>query len=140
MLHFNRDLKRKNYSLSWWENRINKIKKKQDSNDQQEVKMYNRLLNKIFALAIETARYDSTLETIQQKMLCYDICILVYPSYALPYYQQMHNSIALGDKNKSLDYLEKLLATGYEKKELKFDTIILENIQNSDRFKELIKE
>ena len=140
LLHFNRDLKRKNYSLSWWENRINKIKKKQDSNDQQEVKMYNRLLNKIFALAIETARYDSTLETIQQKMLCYDICILVYPSYALPYYQQMHNSIALGDKNKSLDYLEKLLATGYEKKELKFDTIILENIQNSDRFKELIKE
>jgi len=136
---FDRDLERKKYALNWWENRINKLKKKQDSSDKQELKMYKRLRYKIFAHAIETARYDSTIKTTEQSMFCYDICILVYPSYALPYYMQMQYALELGDQNKSLDYLEKLLATGYDKSEIILDINVLDSIQDTDRFKELMK-
>ena len=138
-LKFDKDLERKKYTLNWWENRINKLKKKQDSSDKQELKMYKRLRYKIFAHAIETARYDSTIKTKQQSMFCYDICILVYPTYALSYYMQMKYALELGDQNKSLDYLEKLLASGYDKTEVILDINVLEFLQDTDRFKELMK-
>lgn len=102
--------------------------------------MYNRLLYKIFAHAIETARYDDTLKTLEQNMFCYDICILVYPTYVLPYYKQMQYAIDLDDKRKSLDYLEKLIATGFDKNEITFDANVLTAIQNTDRFKELMNQ
>lgn len=137
---FDKDLEKKNYALNWWENKIGKLKKKEVSDDLQESKMYKRLLYKIFAHAIETARYDNTLTTIQQRMLCYDICILVYPTYALPYYRQIQYSIAIGEKDESLDYLEKLLATGIELKELNLNENVLESLKDNDRFKELMKE
>jgi len=139
-LQFDKDLEKKNISLNWWENRIGRLKKKEVSNDLQESKMYKRLLYKIFAHAIETARYDNTLTTIQQRMLCYDICILVYPTYPLPYYRQIQYSIAIGEKDKSLDYLEKLLTTGIDKKELDLHENVLESLKDNDRFKELMKE
>lgn len=139
-LQFDKDLEKKNYSLSWWENKIGKLKKKETSEDQQESKMYKRLLYKIFAHAIETARYDKTLTSIEQRMLCYDICILVYPNYALPYYRQIQYSNAIDQKDKALDYLEKLLATGIDKNEVNLDITVLESLQETDRFKELMKE
>lgn len=137
---FDKDLDRKKYGIAWWDNRINKLKKKQASSDKQELKMYKRLLYKIFAHAIETARYDNTIKTIEQNMFCYDICILVYPAYVLPYYKQMQNAADLGDKNKSLDYLEKLLASGYDKNEIRLDTKILKAIGDTNRFKELMNQ
>ena len=139
LFQFDKDLGGKNYSLNWWENRIAKLKKKEVSDDQQEVKMYKRMLYKIFANAIEKVRFDKTLKTVQQKMLCYDICILVYPAYTLPYYQQMQLLNSIGEKDKSLDYLEKLLATGIAKKEVSLDSNVLESIRDTDRFKELMK-
>lgn len=139
-LQFDKDLEKKNYSLNWWENRINKLKKKEISDDLQESKMYKRLLYKIFAHAIETARYDNSLSTIQQRMLCYDICILVYPTYALPYYRQIQYSMAIGEKDKSLDYLEKLLASGIDKKEVNLHENVLEGLKDNERFKDLMKE
>ena len=139
-LQFDKDLEKKNYSLNWWENRINKLKKKEVSDNLQESKMYKRLLYKIFAHAIETARYDNTLTTIQQRMLCYDICILVYPTYALPYYRQIQYLIAIGEKDKSLDYLEKLLASGIDIKEVNLHDNVLESLKDNDRFKDLMKE
>ena len=91
--------------MNWWGNKIEQLKKKEDSEDRQESKMYKRLLYKIFAHAIETVRYDNSIKTIQQSMFCYDICILVYPDYALPYCRQIQYSNAIGEKDKSLDYL-----------------------------------
>jgi len=136
---FNKDIDKKKYSLNWWEKNIDKLKKKEISQDWQESKMYKRLLYKIFAHAIETARFDNTLNTVQQRMFCYDLCILVYPTYVLPYYKQMLYSIETGQKEKSLDYLEKLLATGIDKKEVKLEATILESLRNSQRFIELMK-
>ena len=102
--------------------------------------MYNRLLYKIFARAIETAKYEQSLSSIQQKMLCYDICILVYPSYYPAYFKQIGYTHALGQEDKLFEYLEKLMKNGYDKNKLTLDKSIYENIKNTDRYHQLMTE
>lgn len=135
---FNVDINKKSYHLGWWENRIDKLKKKRGSDSQMETTMYNRVLYKIFAHAIETANYDSSIKNINQKMFCYDICILIYPAYALPYIKQIENAVELEKPDLAIDYLEKLLNTGFDEKERLLKNESIKTLQNMDGFKKLL--
>ncbi len=137
---FSLDINKRSYHLGWWENRIEKLKKKTVSDSPMEQTMYNRLLYKIFAHAIETANHDSSIKNINQKIFCYDICILINPKYALPYIKKIENAVQIGEPDLALDYLEKLLDTGYDNKELLQNNVSLKTLENNDRFKKLMSE
>ncbi|MGB5323682.1 hypothetical protein [Lutimonas sp.] len=135
---FNTDINKKSYNLGWWENRIEKLKKKLESDSYMEQTMYKRLLYKLFAHGIETANYDTSIKNIEQKMFCYDICMLIYPAYALPYIKQIENAVALGKSDLAIDYLEKLLNTGFDEKERILKNESIKTLENMDRFKKLM--
>lgn len=137
---FNKALDQHNYKLTWWKKKISHLKKKEISADSLTSKMYRRLGYKIFAKAFETARYDSSIQSIEQRMFCYDVCILVYPTYALSYHKQMEYAMQLGDKERTLNYLEKLMASGYDKNDINLDSTIIEFLQDSERFKLLMQQ
>lgn len=135
---FNTDINKKSYNPGWWENRIEKLKKKLESDSYMEQTMYKRLLYKLFAHGIETANYDTSIKNTEQKMFCYDICILIYPAYALPYIKQIENAVALGKSDLAIDYLEKLLNTGFDEKERILKNESIKTLENMDRFKKLM--
>ncbi len=135
---FNADLNKKSYHPGWWENRIEKLKKKMASGSQMERTMYKRLLYKVFAHGIETANYDTSIKNIEQKMFCYDICILIYPAYALPYIKQIENAVDLEKPDLAIDYLEKLLNTGFDDKELLLKNESIKTLENMEHFKNLM--
>lgn len=135
---FNTDINKKSYNLGWWENRIEKLTKKLESDSYMEQTMYKRLLYKVFAHAIETVNHDPSIKNIEQKMFCYDICMLIYPAYALPYIKQIENAVALGKSDLAIDYLEKLLNTGFDNKELLLKNESIKTLENMDRFKKLM--
>ncbi len=135
---FNADLNKKSYHLGWWENRIEKLKKKMESGSQMERTMYKRLLYKVFAHGIETANYDTSIKNVEQKMFCYDICILIYPAYALPYIKQIENAVDLEKPDLAIDYLEKLLNTGFDDKELLLKNESIKTLENMEQFKNLM--
>jgi len=135
---FNTDINKKSYHLGWWENRIEKLKKKMESDSHMEQTMYKRLLYKVFAHAIETVNHDPSIKNIEQKMFCYDICMLIYPSYALPYIKQIENAVAMKKPDLGLDYLEKLLNTGFDEKERLLKNESIMTLENMDRFKKLM--
>ena len=135
---FNIDINKKSYHLGWWENRIEKLKKKMESDSHMEQTMHKRLLYKVFAHAIETVNHDPSIKNIEQKMFCYDICMLIYPSYALPYIKQIENAVALEKPDLGLDYLEKLLNTGFDEKERLLKNESIKTLETMDRFKKLM--
>lgn len=137
---FNHALDEQTYHLNWWEHKISKLKKKEATADPLSSKMYKRLLYKIYAHAIETARYDSSIETIEQRIFCYDICILVYPAYSFPYHIQMQHALQLKNKEQALDYLEKMIVSGVERNTIKLDSSMITFLQDSDRFKTLMED
>ncbi len=109
-----------------------------ESDSHMEQTMYRRLLYKVFAHAIETVNHDPSIKNIAQKMFCYDICILIYPSYALPYIKQIENAVAMEKSDLGLDYLEKLLNTGFDEQEGLLKNESIKALENMDRFKKLM--
>ena len=135
---FSIDMNKKSYQMGWWQNRIVKLQKKANSDSHLEQIMYKRLLYKIFAHAIETAGYESNKLSISQKMFCYDVCIEVYPSYGYPYIKQIEQCVILGKPEAALDYLERLLESGFDKKELLLNNESVKSLENNERFQKLI--
>ena len=78
--------------------------------------MHERLKYKIFAHALETARFRTLPDAYAQQEYCYDLCILVYPSYYYPYFRQMELALEQGDKQKALDHARRMIENGYTDK------------------------
>lgn len=134
---FNKDYAAKKKNLKWWKNEISKLNKRTEITTGQELKMLNRLLYKIYALAIETVAVEGV-QNIDQAIFCYDICILIYPNYPPPYFKQIENYIQKNDISKSLDYLEELLNTGFDNIELIKKNPAFETLKVNKRFVGLI--
>lgn len=137
---FGSDLEKKSYNLAWWNNHIEKLKKKQESKSKMEQKMYKRLLYRLYAHAIETVNYTDQIKTLEQRMFCYDLCIFIYPGNPVPYLRQIGIAMALDKPDLALDYLEKLLESGYENRDYILDNLPLQALQNNDRFEKLMKQ
>ncbi len=138
---FGSDIEKKSYGLGWWKNRIEKLKKKQESTTSiMEQKMYTRLLYRLYAYAIETVNYTDQIKTLEQRMFCYDLCILIYPGYHTPYLRQIGIAVALDKPDLALDYLETLLNSGYSNMEFLLNNLPVHALQNNNRFKKLMEQ
>ena len=136
---FYNDLEQKNKNLKWWNSEITKLHKKIEKADSNEKKMLNRLLYKIFAMAIEAPK-KGNYKNISEAIFCYDLCIFIYPKYSRPYFEQIKNFIQSNDKDMALKYLEKLINTGYDNYSSIEENKAFESLRNTDRYKELIIE
>ena len=110
---FNTDFDKKTKNTKWWASEISKLQKKKDNAAGLEKKMLKRIMNKIFALSIETVSLEGVVN-INQSILCYDICILTYPKHQYSYFKQIENYLKINDEDSALDYLEKLILNGYD--------------------------
>jgi len=136
---FKNDITKKNINFKWWKSEINKLKKEEKTARPNKKKMLYRLLYKVFALAIETVNVGKGVENSNQATFCYDLCILVYPKYHFPYFKQIENHINENDVSKALNYLEKLINSGYNDINAIKNNKMFESLKSNDRFIELIK-
>ncbi|BAO74288.1 hypothetical protein [Winogradskyella sp. PG-2] len=113
---FANDLTKKNKNLKWWTSRVNKLTKEEAKSTILKKKMIRCLLFKVYALAIESAKYGSASNDKDKSIFCYDICMLLYPDYSFLYFEQIENYIDKNDINSALNYVEKLLNSGYKNK------------------------
>jgi len=137
---FTIDFERSKMNKKWWSSKINKIHKELETANSAEKKMYKRLLYKIFAHAIETAGIGNRIQNTNQSILCYEICILIYPKYPLPYFKQVENYLVLNDEKTALNYLEKLIDHGFTNRN-RIDNIKgIDKLKKNDRFDEIMKQ
>ncbi len=137
---FTKDFERSKMNKKWWSSKINKIRKELETSSQTEKKMYNRLLYKIFAHAIETAGIGNRIQDTNQSILCYEICILIYPKYPLPYLKQIENYLVSNDEKTALNYLEKLINHGFTNRN-RIDSIKgIDKLKKNDRFEEILNQ
>lgn len=136
----NKDIENNSLDLDWWGNHIEKLKKKQTSKSIMAQKMYKRFLYRLYAHAIESVNYTDNENSIEQQMFCYDLCILIYPKYPVPYIKQIELFIAQNKTEEALDNLEKLLNSGYNNKEYLLGNSTIQTLKNNDRFKILLNQ
>ncbi len=136
---FANDLDKKKKNLKWWIAELGKLKSEQKDANSYKSKMINRLLYNTFSMAIEKTIINSESISKENLIFCFDICILVYPKYHFPYFKQVENYLSINDQSKALDYLEKLLKTGYSNIDLIKKEKTFQLLKNNERFKKLIK-
>jgi len=132
------DIEKANPKLKWWDSEINKLKKQEKTSDNNKKKMLNRLQYKIFATAIEKVNLGEVVKNSYQAIFCYDICILVYPSYYFPYFKQIENYIKQNNEDMAIHYLERMLNSGYDDLNAIREYKAFEGLKNNERFKALI--
>jgi hypothetical protein len=137
---FNSDFNRKTrIDLKWWKSELRKIKNKMVTANAAKKKMYKRLLYKIFAMAIETVSLTNKVEHIDQSVFCYNVCILIYPKNPGPYFKQIENFINKNDETTALNYLEKLIKSGYKNFNAIKDYKPFKTLKNKRKFIELLE-
>ncbi len=114
---FSEDLKRKTADSDWWKTKIEGLKKELVKASDSRKKMLNRLLYKIYAMAIEKVSVGDGVKHINQSILCYDICLQVYPNYYFLYFKQMENYMNKNDDDMVMLYLKKMIDEGYSNME-----------------------
>ena len=136
---FSEDLNRKTTDLEWWKAKIEGLKKEKLKVNDNRKKMLNRLLYKIYAMAIEKVSVGDRVEHIDQSVLCYDICLLVYPKYYFLYFKQMENYMNKNDDDMVMLYLEKMIGQGYTNMEIVKNHKSFLKYSDDKRFLELLR-
>ena len=131
------DLKKKKPKIKWWSIAINKLERK-DSNSFKQ-KMINRLLFKIYAMAFESVNVQMITENIDHAIFCYDICLTIYPKNSNLYFKQAENYILKEKPEQALDYLEKLINSGYSNIKAIKENKTFESLKTNARFVKLTK-
>ena len=134
------DIDKANPRLKWWESEINKLKKQENASDNNKKDMLSRLQYKIFATAIEEVNLREVVKYSNQAIFCYDICILIYPSYYFPYFKQIENYIKQNNEEMAIHYLERLLNSGYDDLNAIREYKDFDGLKNNERFKELVNK
>ena len=137
---FTNDLTKKNVNLKWWESQISKLKKEEKKASFSKSKMIQRLLYKVYAMAIESANYGNSSAIADKTIFCYDICIVIYPNYPFLYFKQIENFIRKNDPDNALNYVEKLLNSGYKNKKAILQNNAFESLKIHNRFIALTKD
>jgi len=134
---FYTDIDKANPKLKWWESEINKLKKQEKSSDHNKKNMLNRLEYKMFAMAIEEVNLGEVDKYSNQAIFCYDICILIYPSYYFPYFKQIENYIKQNNDEMAIHYVERLIDSGYDDLNAIREYKEFDGLKYNERFKEL---
>ena len=100
--------------------------------------MLSRLQYKIFATAIEEVNLQEVVKYPNQVIFCYDICIVIYPGYYLPYFKQIENYIKQNNEDMAIQYLERMLNSGYDNINAIREYKAFSGLKNNERFKALI--
>jgi len=137
---FRNDLKKKKVSLKWWESKINKLKKEETEASVEKKKMIYRLQVKIYAMIIESARLKSTYMQPDKLIFSYDICILINPKYPFLYFKQIENHINRNDITNAVNYVEKLLNSGYKNKKKILNNKDFDVLKSNERFLTLTQD
>ena len=137
---FSTDFDRSKLNQKWWRSKIAKLHKELDNANPTEKKMLSRLLYKVFAHAIETASIGNRVQNTNQSIICYEICIMIYPKYPLPYFKQIENYVYLHDEETALNYLEKLIETGYTDINTINKNDALNSLKGNDKYTGLINK
>lgn len=137
---FKNELTKKNTNLKWWEAQISKLKKEEKNASFSKNKMIHRLLYKVYAMAIESANYGNASAITDKTIYCYDICILIYPEYPFLYFKQIENFIRKNDPDNAVNYVEKLLNSGYKNKKAILQNKAFESLKINNRFIALTKD
>ena len=133
-------LNRSKLNQKWWRSKISKLHKEFDKASPTEKKMLSRLLYKVFAHAIETASIGDRIKNTNQSILCYEICIMIYPKYYLPYFKQIENYVDLHEEETALNYLEKLIETGYTDLNNIYKNKAINSLKENDKYTSLINK
>ncbi|MCJ7467740.1 MAG: hypothetical protein MUO53_13720 [Maribacter sp.] len=136
---FTKDLEKGNTKLVWWTAEMRKLTGSLETEDFQKRAMMKRLLYKISASAFETATISDTDLTLDQRIFCFDIAILGTPNEPYLYLKQIEHNLLKNNQERALDYLEKLLNTGYKNYEYLNRSKILEPLKQNPRFSALIQ-
>ena len=135
---FTEDLERQAADSDWWKAKIEGLKKELVNAGDSRTKMLNRMLYKIYATAIEKVSVGDGVKHINQSILCYDICLFVYPKYYLLYFMQMENYMNKNDDDMVMLYLERMIDKGYKDIETIKNHKSLKKYQDDTRFLEII--
>jgi len=125
---------------AWWEREIGKLEQKQLKADPERQRMFRRVLNNISAMAYSRGTEDGMATTVPEKAFCFDLCIRVQPEAPMGYLLQMENYIRGNDFDTALDYLERLLETGYSNTPFIRSYRPLDPVRGMERYKALIPE
>jgi hypothetical protein len=124
--------------ISWWERELGRLRTRYGDTDQYSRNMLERVLSTVSAIAFEAVTGISESVPIDQKIFCYDLCILAYPSEPYPYFRQIENHLALGNKDKAILYLEKLIQSGFGNSEYLKEHKVVQPLKTHRRFNELL--
>jgi hypothetical protein len=136
---FTKDLEKGNAKLAWWTAEMRKLTGSLETEDFQKRAMMKRLLYKISAAAYETATISDTELTLDQRIFCFDIAILGTPNEPYLYLKQIEHYLLKNNQEIALDYLERLLNTGFKDYEYLKRSKILEPLKQNPRFSELMQ-
>ena len=98
-----------------WQRTIEKLRKKiEKTEDLYEKLMLQRIVRQISVTAYETAFSRQQSLNLDQLMFCYDVWIFTTPQNPYGYFIQMQNAMKKNDKDLALEYLKRLVDTGYK--------------------------
>jgi predicted esterase len=127
-----------NPDSSWWENEFDRLRLRYNNSEPFARNMIERVLSTTSAMAYEAANNKPESLSPQQKMFCYDLCILAFPDQPYAYFRQIELQILEGNMDMALNYLEKLIQSGYGHLELLKNHSIVQPLKTHSRFNELL--
>lgn len=132
------DLEKKDPKLNWWKKEIEKLIEKESRASDESRDMMLRLRYKIYAMAIETAGHRLGVDALKQKKFCYEICTIVYPKHAYPFFLLIDLAVETDDEDQACNYFERLTATGFSNKESLSYLKSYERLMKNERFRSLV--
>jgi hypothetical protein len=135
---FDRDKASPGADLKWWRKQFEKLDSKAGKDNRLYRNMRERLKYKVFAHALETARFRTLPDAYAQKEFCYQLCTLIYPRYYYPYFMQMELALEQGDKKKALDRLKSMLENGYNDRDRLLSSEVGRQLHEEPEFRSLI--
>jgi poly(3-hydroxybutyrate) depolymerase len=135
---FGQDIETPQADLKWWRKQLERLDGKAQKEDRLTQNMHERLKYKVFAHALETARFRTLPDAYAQKEFCYELCTLIYPRYYYPYFIQMELALEQGDQKKALEHLSKMIANGYQDKDRLLSSKAGRQLREEPEFRSLI--
>lgn len=137
---FLKDVEKPASKTAIWQRTISKLSKKiEKTEDLFEKRMLQRVVRQISVTSYETAFSRQSTLSLEQLMFCYEVWIFTAPQNPYGYFIQMRNAMKKGDEDLALEYLSRLVDTGYSNLEALENFQDITPLQSKERYKAIIK-